>query len=96
MPEITRATVHKIARLANLALNEEETERFASQLEKILEYVHTLNALDTRGVTETAHALPLQNIWREDVPAPSLDRAAVLAEAPDPQGDCFRVPRIIE
>jgi aspartyl-tRNA(Asn)/glutamyl-tRNA(Gln) amidotransferase subunit C len=96
MAEITTETVKKIARLANLALTEEETARFASQLEKILEYVHKLNELDTRGVPETVHALPLQNVWREDAVTPGLDRDAALAAAPDPQDGCFRVPRIIE
>jgi aspartyl-tRNA(Asn)/glutamyl-tRNA(Gln) amidotransferase subunit C len=96
MPEITPETVRRIARLANLALTEDETGRFASQLEKILEYVHKLNELDTRGVPETAHALPLQNVWREDRVTPGLEREAALSGAPDPQDGCFRVPRIIE
>ncbi len=96
MPEITPETVRKIARLANLSLTGDETERYASQLEKILEYIHKLNQLDTRNVPETAHALPLQNVWREDAVTPGLERGAVLAEAPDPLDGCFRVPRIIE
>jgi len=88
--------VHNIARLANLELTEDETGRFASQLEKILEYVHKLNQVDTQGVPQTAHALPLQNVWREDIVKPCLDRDEVLSAAPDPQDGCFRVPRIIE
>jgi aspartyl-tRNA(Asn)/glutamyl-tRNA(Gln) amidotransferase subunit C len=96
MPEITRETVQKIARLANLNLTGVEQDTYAGQLEKILEYVHKLNQLDTTGVPQTSHALPLQDVWREDVVTPSLDRDEVLAEAPDPSGGCFRVPRIIE
>ncbi len=96
MPEITPETVRKIARLANLALSEDEVRRFAPQLEKILEHVRQLNRLDTRDVPETAHALPLQNVWRADAPTPGLEREAALAAAPDPQDGCFRVPRIIE
>jgi aspartyl-tRNA(Asn)/glutamyl-tRNA(Gln) amidotransferase subunit C len=96
MAEITRAAVHKIAQLANLNLGEDETAQLASQLEQILEYIRKLNQLDTKGVPQTAHALPLQNVWREDVVKPCLDRDEVLAAAPDPQDGCFRVPRIIE
>lgn len=96
MAEITRETVEKIARLANLSLTEDETARFASQLEHILDYVRTLSRLETEGVPQTAHALPLQNVWRDDVEKPCLDRDEALAAAPDPQDGCFRVPRIIE
>ena len=96
MAEITRETVEKIARLANLSLTEDETTRFASQLGNILEYVKALSRLDTQGVPQTAYALPMQNVWREDVERPCLDRETVLAEAPDPQDGCFKVPRIIE
>lgn len=96
MLKITPETVRKIARLANLALNEDEAERFASQMEKILEYVRKLNQLDTRDVPETTHALPLQNMWREDELKAGLERDAALAGSPDPQDGCFRVPRIIE
>jgi aspartyl-tRNA(Asn)/glutamyl-tRNA(Gln) amidotransferase subunit C len=96
MAEITRVTVQKIAALANLNLGEDDATRFAKQLEHILDYVHKLSQLDTKGVPQTAHALPLQNVWRDDVVKPCLDRDEVLAAAPDPQDGCFRVPRIIE
>jgi aspartyl-tRNA(Asn)/glutamyl-tRNA(Gln) amidotransferase subunit C len=96
MAEITRETVQKIARLANLTLSESEQELYAGQLEKIVEYVYKLKELDTTGVPQTTHALPLQDVWREDVVKPSLDRDAALSEAPDPADGCFRVSRIIE
>lgn len=96
MPEITPAVVAKIARLANLKISEEELASFSGQLEKILEYIHKLNQVDTHGVAQTAHALPLQNIWRADEMKPGLDRSEALAAAPDVYADGFRVPRIIE
>jgi aspartyl-tRNA(Asn)/glutamyl-tRNA(Gln) amidotransferase subunit C len=96
MPEITRETVQKIARLANLNLSEDEQVLYAGQLEKIVEYVHKLKELDTTGVPQTTHALPLQDVWREDEVAPGLSHEDALAEAPDPAEGCFRVPRIIE
>jgi aspartyl-tRNA(Asn)/glutamyl-tRNA(Gln) amidotransferase subunit C len=96
MPEITRETVTKIARLANLNLSQDEQALYAGQLEKIVEYVHKLKELDTTGVPQTTHALPLQDVWREDEVKPCLEHAEALAEAPDPSQGCFRVPRIIE
>ena len=96
MPEITRETVQKIARLANLTLSDSEQVLYTEQLEKIVEYVHKLQELDTTGVPQTTHALPLQDVWREDEVKPSIDRDEVLSEAPDPVDGCFRVPRIIE
>jgi len=96
VPEITDETVKKIARLANIKLSEDETARFAEQLEKILEYIHTLTRLDTKGIPETAHALPLHNVWREDRVLSGLTPGQARAAAPDSQDDCFRVPRIIE
>jgi aspartyl-tRNA(Asn)/glutamyl-tRNA(Gln) amidotransferase subunit C len=96
VPEITDQTVKKIARLANLKVSEEETARFAEQLEHILEHISTLNQLNTAGVALTAHALPMHNIWRDDQVLPCLERSQALAAAPDVQDDSFRVPRIIE
>lgn len=96
MPEITRETVRKIARLANLTMQEAELDQYAGQLEHILEYVHKLNQLDTAGVPQTTQALPLQDIWREDAVKPGLEQEEALAAAPDPADECFRVPRIIE
>ena len=96
MPEITEETVKKIARLANLRMDPDETARFTEHLEKVLEYMRKLNQLDTTGIPQTAHVLPLQNVWREDEVLPGLDRSEALAGAPDVRDDCFRVPRIIE
>ncbi|MCK5218796.1 Asp-tRNA(Asn)/Glu-tRNA(Gln) amidotransferase subunit GatC [bacterium] len=96
VPEITEETVKKIARLANLRMDPDETARFTEHLEKVLEYMRKLNQLDTTGIPQTAHVLPLQNVWREDEVLPGLDRSEALAGAPDVRDDCFRVPRIIE
>ncbi len=96
MPEITEESVKKIARLANLRLDADETARFTLDLEKIVEYMHKLNQLDTTGIPQTAHALPMQNVWREDQVLPGLERSEALAGAPDVRDDCFRVPRILE
>lgn len=92
---ISRADVVHVATLARLALTEEELDRFVDQLGAVLEHAADVAALDTGGVPPTAHPLPMQNVVREDVPRPSLDRGEVLREAPDSDGTRFRVPRIL-
>ena len=96
MPErITRAEVEHVARLARLALREDEIESLTSQLGSILDHVAQVSALDTREVPPTAHPLPLVNVLRPDVVRPSLSRDEVLAAAPDAEEGRFRVPRIL-
>src|SRR5437660_7398516 len=96
MPELTRAEVEHVARLARLALSDDEIEQFRRELGGILDHARQIASLDIRDVPATAHPLPLVNVLRADVPASSLDRAEVLAAAPDAQDDQFRVPRILD
>ena len=96
MPEsITAADVAHVARLARLAITEEETALFAEQLGAVLDHAADVATLDTAGVAATAHPLPLKNILRADEPRPSLDRDEVLAQAPAAEDGRFRVPRIL-
>jgi aspartyl-tRNA(Asn)/glutamyl-tRNA(Gln) amidotransferase subunit C len=88
--------VEHVARLARLALAEDEVERLIVDLGGILEHAEDLAALDLDGVPPTAHPLPLQNVFRPDVVGPSLDRDEVLAEAPAAEDGRFRVPRILD
>jgi aspartyl-tRNA(Asn)/glutamyl-tRNA(Gln) amidotransferase subunit C len=87
--------VHHVAKLARLALDESRLRKFAGQLEHILEYVDKISQLDTTGVEPMAHALPLQNVLREDVVEPSLPIEQVLQNAPETDGPFFKVPKII-
>jgi len=95
-PKITLGEVEHVARLARLALSAEEKERMRRELDGILAYIDKLRALDTEGVEPTSHAVPMTNVMREDAARPSFPRADMLANAPDPSGDFFRVPKIIE
>jgi aspartyl-tRNA(Asn)/glutamyl-tRNA(Gln) amidotransferase subunit C len=95
-PKITMREVEQVARLARLALSDAEKERMRRELDGILSYIDKLRALDTEGVPPTSHAVPMTNVMREDEPVPSLPQADMLANAPDPSGDFFRVPKIIE
>lgn len=93
---IDKTQVEHIARLARLAISEEEKELFGAQLSKILEYIEKLNELDTSQVEPTSHVVALTNVMREDVSAPCLPREEALQNAPDKADGFYRVPRIIE
>ena len=84
-----------VARLARIALRPEEIAQFSVQLEALLDHVAQLEALPTAEVAATAAVIPLNNVMRDDVPAPCLPREVVLAQAPRRQGNYFQVPRII-
>jgi aspartyl-tRNA(Asn)/glutamyl-tRNA(Gln) amidotransferase subunit C len=96
VPErLTNADVEHVARLARLALEPEEVERFTEQLGVILEHAADVEALELDDVPPTAHPLPLVNVLREDEVRPSVDRDEVLAQAPAAEDGRFRVPRIM-
>jgi aspartyl-tRNA(Asn)/glutamyl-tRNA(Gln) amidotransferase subunit C len=93
---ITQEDVEHVAELARLELTAAEKEQFIAQLNQILTYMEKLNELDTTGVEPTSHVIPLSNVLREDEVRPSLDREAVLQNAPEESHFFFKVPRIIE
>ena len=89
---LTREEVLHVARLARLALTDEEVERFREQLSAILEAVGTVGELELADVAPTSHPLDVVNVWADDVPRPSLDVDDALANAPERDGNFFRVP----
>jgi aspartyl-tRNA(Asn)/glutamyl-tRNA(Gln) amidotransferase subunit C len=89
---ITRDEVLHVARLARLALTDEEVERLGAQLSAILEAVGKVAELELDGVEPTSHPLDLANVWADDEPRPSLSPDEVFANAPDREADFFKVP----
>jgi aspartyl-tRNA(Asn)/glutamyl-tRNA(Gln) amidotransferase subunit C len=89
---IDRDQVLHVAKLARLKLDDEEVDRMAGELSKILEHVETMNELDLEGVEPTSHVVDLTNVLREDVPRPGLEREKALEPAPDAAEGGFRVP----
>jgi len=87
--------IRYVAKLARIALTEEEVERFGQQLGDLLSHVNALSELDVSGVPAAAQVVESRNVTRDDTPRPCLDRERVLAEAPQRQGPFFRVPRIL-
>jgi aspartyl-tRNA(Asn)/glutamyl-tRNA(Gln) amidotransferase subunit C len=92
---IDRETVQHVAKLARLALTDEEEERFAQQLGQILGYVEQLEQLDTEGLEPTSHSIPLHNVLRADTRRQSLPHEDLLAGAPQAEQGMFRVPKIL-
>jgi aspartyl-tRNA(Asn)/glutamyl-tRNA(Gln) amidotransferase subunit C len=89
---IERDQVLHVAKLARLRLADDELDRMADEMSKILEHVETMNELDLEGVEPTSHVVDLTNVLREDTPRPSLDRDSALEQAPDAADGGFRVP----
>jgi len=89
---ITREQVLHVAKLAHLDLTDEEVDRFREQLSAILEAVSKVSELDLSDVPPTSHPLELVNVSRDDEPRPSLPLDEVFANAPERDGDFFRVP----
>ncbi|GIU85085.1 MAG: aspartyl/glutamyl-tRNA(Asn/Gln) amidotransferase subunit C [Acidimicrobiales bacterium] len=84
-----------MARLARLALREDESKRFAEQLGAILEHAARLGELPLDDVPPMAHPIPLANVTRDDVPGRCLERESVLQDAPEVRDGMFLVPPIL-
>ena len=98
---VTVEEVERVAELAHLELRPEETPAMLRDLNAILDYVAQLNELDTKGVTPLAQVSELQDgagvsVLRGDLNLPSLERSAVMSQAPETDGVFFKVPKVIE
>ena len=94
--KIDEAQVRKVAKLSRLELTEAEVGEFTSQLSAILDYVEKMNELDTENVEPLAHCLPVSNVLREDCAKESLGTEKTLANAPQWDGNFFKVPKILD
>ncbi len=94
--KIDAELVKKVAKLSRLELTETEVAEFANQLSAILDYVEKMEQLDTTDVQPLAHCLPISNCLRDDCAKPSLGTEKILENAPDTDGDFFKVPKILD
>lgn len=94
--KITQETVDYVAALAKLTLSGEEKEQTAQDLERILDYIETMNGLDTDGVEPMSHVLPVKNVFREDVVTNGDNREKILKNAPKQKDGSFSVPKTVE
>ena len=95
MATLSRADVEHVAHLARLGLTDEELARLEGQLNHILDQYAILATVPTEHIAPTAQTIELENILRDDVAQPSLDVEAVLANAPEREGDFVVVPAIL-
>ena len=93
--KITKDEVLYVADLARLELDDTAIEKYADQIDTILEYVDQLKAVDTEGVRPTSHAIFLTNAFREDEKRTHLDRDKALANAPEKEEGNFVVPKVV-
>ena len=96
MSAITRAEVAHLARLARLALAEDELDHYAEQLDVILQSVARVSEVAADDIPPTSHPLPLVNVYRPDVVVAGLTAEEALSAAPAVEADRFRVPRILD
>ena len=94
--KLSQEQVLHIARLAKLGLTEDEVEKMSEQLSNILENFEILNKVDTNGVPPTAQPNALTNVLKEDIVKPSMSQDDVLANAPQRDGDYFKVKIVLE
>ena len=92
---LTLDDVKHVATLARLALPDDRLVKLTGELESILGYIDKLAEVDTSGVEPMAHALPVHNVLREDVPQDALPLEKVLQNAPETDGPFFKVPKVI-
>ena len=96
MAAISREEVAHLARLSRLAVTDDELDRFAGQLDVILQSVARVGEVAADNIPPTSHSVPLTNVLREDVVVPGLGQPEALSGAPDAADGRFRVPRILE
>ena len=94
--KIDESQVRKVAKLSRLELTDAEVGEFTGQLRAILGYVEKMNELDTENVEPLAHCLPISNVFRPDCVKESLGTEKALANAPQRDGDFFKVPKILD
>ena len=95
MSRISADDVRKVAKLARLELPEDKIATYTGQLERILDYVAHLEQVDTEGVPPTTRAVEVVNVTRPDRVEPTPVREELLNQAPQREGDFYRVPKIL-
>ena len=94
--KVSKKDIDTVASLSRLNIRDDEVDGVMSQLDKFLTYVDNLKSVDTTDIEPTTYALPMQNVFRNDVVKPSLAREAALSNAPLREDGYFKVPRVLE
>ena len=95
MPEKPSINIDHVANLARIHLSDEEKRVYVAQLGKVLDHFARLDELDVSNVEPTAHAAPVYNVWREDVPGPTMSPADAVMNAPVKRDGHVVMPRVV-
>jgi aspartyl-tRNA(Asn)/glutamyl-tRNA(Gln) amidotransferase subunit C len=93
--KITEEEVIHVANLARLEIDDTALKKFSGQIREVLDYIDTLNQVDTTGVPPTSHAISQVNAFREDRVQGQLDREDALSNAPETEDGTFVVPKVV-
>ncbi len=94
--KLSKEEVTHIASLCRVGMTDADIEKYSDQLSNILEQFEVLKSVNTDNVQPTAHSIPLNNVWREDVARPSLSAEDTLKNAPDKEEGFIRVKQVLE
>ena len=94
--KLSKQEVMYIATLCRVGMTDADLEKFSDQLSNILEQFEVLKSVNTDNVQPTAHSIPLNNVWRDDVARPSLTAEEVLKNAPDKEEGFIKVKQVLE
>ncbi len=94
--QITKELVARVAELSRINLDESETQEMQNQMNEIVNYMDTLNQLDTNSVEPLSHVFNITNVMRDDVVESSVEREKILSNAPEHTDETFVVPKTVE
>lgn len=94
--KISKKDIEHVAELARIYISDEEKVSLEGELSSIIDFADKLSELDTTGIEPAAHAIHVQNVFRNDEVVPSYKRDELIENAPEKQAGCFAVPRIVE
>ena len=94
--KVTKKDLENVAVLSRLSIPETEQKKYIEQMDAILTYMDNLSAVDTENVNPTTYALPMANVFREDIVKSSLARDAALSNAPVKENGYFKGPKVLE
>ena len=93
---VSKEEVLHIANLSKLYVNDDELDKCTTNLSNIVDFANSLSEVDVTGVNPTNHILDIKNVFRKDVMEPSYSREDILMNAPEAQGGCVSVPKVVE
>ena len=93
--KITKEIVESVANLSRIKLDEAATVNMQTELGAVIDYMEILNSLDTKEIEPMSHIFSLNNVMRDDLIKPSIDRQEILSNAPDHTDETFVVPKTV-